>query len=340
MSDIVNSTKGSIFFDYFFSRCAIIKNIKPFDKFDIKCYYNNVIYKIGGINMKKSLKKIMAGVSAAAMLASAMPIASAFAAEETETTFSVKEVADGVVITDYSDKTAEKIVIPSEIDGKTVVGVDNFAFGLISQDVTIVVPATLKLDNIGDEAFMTAAVVNEGLIKVSGASTINGIVKYWVNDVAGMNYTDEQIGDAVVRAMSHIGNIDVTDMTVESLAIKVVKEIQAGNCGFSQANLDRLDLALATLPYTPVTLEGADGTDAQKFAAGKVSLVYNVTGSIMKGDATLDGKVDFFDALAIARTLVPGATPLEGDAAIAADYDSDGDVDLFDLLAVARTLVK
>ena len=50
--------------------------------------------------MKKSLKKIMAGVSAAAMLASAMPIASAFA-EETEATFSVREVSEGVVITDY-----------------------------------------------------------------------------------------------------------------------------------------------------------------------------------------------------------------------------------------------
>lgn len=286
--------------------------------------------------MKNSLKKIMAGVSAAAMLA-AMPAAGVFAADETESAFSVREVTDGVVITNYTDKTAEKIVIPSEIDGKTVVGVDNFAFGLVSQEVTIVVPETLTLDNIDDEAFMTAAVVNKGIVEASGATTVNGVVKYWINDVAGMSYTDAQISDAIAKAMSHVGDITI-GATLEETALIVVKEIQAGNCGFSQDNLDRLDLVLATVPYGLVTLEGADGTDAQTYAAGKINLKYVVTSAYEPGDMTLDGVVDLYDAIEIAKYMMNMIEPTDEQLA-AGDINGDGEVDLYDAIEVARTLM-
>lgn len=285
--------------------------------------------------MKNSLKKIMAGVSAAAMLA-AMPATGVFAAEESA--FSVREVEAGVVITNYTDKTAEKIVIPSEIDGKTVVGVDNFAFGLVSQDVTIVVPATLTLDNIDDEAFMTAAVVNEGIVSASGATTINGVVKYWINDVVGMNYTDAQIADAVSRAMAHVGDIAV-GASFEETALMVVKEIQAGNCGFSQANLDRLDLVLATIPYASVTLEGPDGTDAQTYAAGKINLKYVVTSAYEKGDVTLDGKVNLYDAIEISKYMMK-MVELTDEQLEAGDITGDGIVNLYDAVEVAKSLMK
>lgn len=285
--------------------------------------------------MKNSLKKIMAGVSAAAMLA-AMPAAGVFAADETESAFSVREVEAGVVITNYTDKTAEKIVIPSEIDGKTVVGVDNFAFGLVSQEVTIVVPETLTLDNIQNEAFATFAVVNNSVVAPSGATTVNGVVKYWINDVVGMNYTDEQIADAVKRAIGHIGDVPV-GATVEETALLVLKEVQAGNCGFSQTNLDRLNLVLSMMSYDLVTLQGPDGTAAQEFAAGKINLKY-VTGDYLPGDITLDGVVDLFDAIEISKYML-NMVELTDEQFQAGDITGDGVIDLFDAIEVAKTLL-
>ena len=285
--------------------------------------------------MKKSLKKIMAGVSAAAMLASAMPIESAFA-EETEATFSVREVSEGVVITDYSDKTADKIVIPSEIDGQTVVGVDDFAFGLISKKVTVVVPETLTEDYISSQAFMTMAIVDKYIIGLSPDKTINGVIKYWVNSVAGLNYSDQQIADAIARAMAHIGNIDVTDLTVSEAAIQVLREIDS--LGFSETNLNRLEAAFSLMPYDLVTLEGPDGTAAQAFAETKNSLTYVVTGAYESGDVTMDGKVDLYDAIEIAKYMM-GMVDFTNEQIAIGDMTGDGVCDLYDAIEVARTLM-
>ena len=285
--------------------------------------------------MKKSLKKIMAGVSAAAMLASAMPIASAFA-EETEATFSVREVSEGVVITDYSDKTADKIVIPSEIDGQTVVGVDDFAFGLISKKVTVVVPETLTEDYISSQAFMTMAIVDKYIIGLSPDKTINGVIKYWVNSVAGLNYSDQQIADAIARAMAHIGNIDVTDLTVSEAAIQVLREIDS--LGFSETNLNRLEAAFSLMPYDLVTLEGPDGTAAQAFAETKNSRTYVVTGAYESGDVTMDGKVDLYDAIEIAKYMM-GMVDFTNEQIAIGDMTGDGVCDLYDAIEVARTLM-
>lgn len=285
--------------------------------------------------MKKSLKKIMAGVSAAAMLASAMPIASAFA-EETEATFSVREVSEGVVITDYSDKTADKIVIPSEIDGQTVVGVDDFAFGLISKKVTVVVPKTLTEDYISSQAFMTMAIVDKYIIGLSPDKTINGVIKYWVNSVAGLNYSDQQIADAIARAMAHIGNIDVTDLTVSEAAIQVLREIDS--LGFSETNLNRLEAAFSLMPYDLVTLEGPDGTAAQAFAETKNSLTYVVTGAYESGDVTMDGNVDLYDAIEIAKYMM-GMVDFTNEQIAIGDMTGDGVCDLYDAIEVARTLM-
>lgn len=286
--------------------------------------------------MKKSLKKIIAGVGAIAMLTTAMPITSAFAEETVpeQPTFSVREVTEGVVITDYADITAEKIVIPSEIDGKTVVGIDNFAFGLVSQEVNIVVPATLTLDNIDDEAFMTMAVVNNEIIAASDATTINGVVKYWVNDFSGMNYNDEQIAEAISKAIAHIGSVEVAGLNLEQLAIKVVKEIQAGNCGFSQANLNRLDLALAAIPYGLVTLEGPADTDAQLYTTGKINLKYNVASAYELGDINMDGKITLQDAVDLSLANMGMATLTEEQKALA-DVDGNGSVGLQDVVEIA-----
>lgn len=292
--------------------------------------------------MKKSLKKIIAGVGAATMLATTMPIANAFAAETAVSPFGVRTVTDGVVITSYSDKTAEKITIPATIDGKAVVGVDNFAFGLVSQEVTIVVPASLKAENIDDEAFVTSAMINTEIIAASGKDTINGVIKYWIGQAdPELKVTDEQINDAVARAIGNIGSLTVTGLSLDELAIKVVKEIQAGNCGFSANNLERLDLALSLLPYNLVTLTGPDATGAQTFAKGKINLKYVVASTYIKGDVNRSGKLDLQDVIAIAKhMLAKEKTTLDAEQIELADYNGNGKVDLQDAIGVAKAMLK
>ncbi len=327
--------------------------------------------------MKKSLKKMMAGVSAVAMLAAAMPIAGAFAEEVTEpntdatvatdatdatdateatdatdapagdvviendTPFSIREVENGLIITNYAEtEETDKIVIPAEIGGMTVVGIDNFAFGMVEEEVTFVVPETLMLENIANEAFMTAAVVGTEAIAAAGLEngSIKDIVTYWVNDQFGMGYTDEQIVEAIQRAIIHISDVEVANMTNAEAAVAVIKEIQAGNCGFSQANVDRLNIALATLPYTLVTLEGPDATAAQEYAAGKFNLTYVVASGYEPGDMNLDGKVDLYDAIAIAKYMIKTLEATD-EQLVAGDITGDGKVDLYDAIAVSKTLM-
>lgn len=288
--------------------------------------------------MKNSLKKVLAGVSATAMLASAMPITSAFAAQtiEVKASFDTREVEGGVVITKYTGEEADEIVIPSVYEEKSVVGVDDYAFALISKEVTIVVPATLSEGNIGDEAFLTAAVVNKGIVESSEDKTINGIVKHWIKTASGLTYSDEEINDAVSKAYSHIGSV-AAGTTIEETALLVIKEIQAGNCGFSQVNIDRLDLALSMLPYTPVTLKGAADAYAKTYAGGKINLKYVEAGGII-GDINGDGVVNFYDAVAIAKSLI--GTPLTPEQKAVGDVNGDGDVNFYDAVAIAKSLLK
>jgi hypothetical protein len=286
--------------------------------------------------MKKSLKKIMAGVSVAAMLVSAMPVAGVFA-EDAVSPFSVREVAEGVVITNYTGEAAEKIVIPARIDGKKVVGVDNFAFGLVAQEVTFLVPASLMLDYISNEAFMTKAVIDTEIVAESGADTVEGMVKYWINDFSGMNYTDEQIANAVQKAITNAGGEETLEgMSDDEKALTVIKEIQAGNCDFSQENIDRLNIMLAGIPYTLVTLQSADETDVMTYAAGKTGITYEV--AFVAGDMTLDSTVNLYDAIEIAKYMMDMTEPTDEEL-IAGDANIDGDVNIYDAIKIAKDIM-
>lgn len=60
--------------------------------------------------------------------------------------------------------------------------------------------------------------------------------------------------------------------------------------------------------------------------------------SIVSGDVDFNGKVDLYDAIAVAKYIAKSGefTPEQFSAA---DYDENGDVNLYDLIAIARTLV-
>lgn len=90
--------------------------------------------------------------------------------------------------------------------------------------------------------------------------------------------------------------------------------------------------------YYSGVIFGQPGSTAQEYAS-KWGYSFEPM-SIIKGDVNFDGSVDIYDAIRIARTLIPGSEPLKGNAFEAGDYDSDGDMDLYDLISVARTLIS
>lgn len=283
--------------------------------------------------MKNTFKKALAGISAVAMLAAAMPVAGAFA-EETTPPFVTKSVGDGlVVITDYTDTEAEKVVIPSTIDDATVVGVDAFAFGLCEDLATIVVPETLQADYIDNNAFMTFPMIDKFVLATlpSEVKTVEDLLKYYA-ELAGVTYSD----DMLAKFMSHIKDVEIPNgTTMTGLSILIARDIE--NLGFSEANINRFNLITNTVSYDLLTLEGPADTDTQAYAAKKINLKYVVTSGYQIGDVNMSGEVDVFDAIAIAQYSV-NKRELTDEQLALADVNGDGKVDVFDAIAIAKSI--
>lgn len=277
--------------------------------------------------MKNTFKKALAGISAVAMLAAAMPVASAFA-EETTSPFVTKSVGDGlVVITDYTDTEAEKVVIPSTIDDATVVGVDAFAFGLCGDLATIVVPETLQADYIDNNAFMTFPMIEQFPLP-DDVNTVEGLLKFFAGDA----YSD----DLLAKFMSHIKDVEIPNgTTLIGLCVLIGRDIE--NLGFSEANINKFNWLTNTVSYDLLTLEGPADTDTQAYAAKKINLKYVVTSGYQIGDVNMSGEVDVFDAIAIAQYSV-NKRELTDEQLVLADVNGDGRVDVFDAIAIAKSL--
>ncbi|MCI5656476.1 MAG: leucine-rich repeat domain-containing protein [Candidatus Pseudoruminococcus sp.] len=94
--------------------------------------------------------------------------------------FDYSEVDDGVIITYFNNHDYveyNKIIVPSEIDGKKVVGIgddkrDYYVFGAVFGNCEVVIPDTVTY--IGDYAFTGA----KGLVKLSGGENCKKIGEY------------------------------------------------------------------------------------------------------------------------------------------------------------------
>lgn len=311
--------------------------------------------------MRNLFRKAVAAISAAALLTAALPVSEAFAADTNEIEITLEQdneiytakgsvegqsffyrvVDEGAIIVGFEGDPKNGVVtLPSEVVDMPVVGVEDFVFGGVSGKVSFVVPDTLMLEYIGSEAFMTSAVD----LPIKEGTTINGVVKMLTNDIAGLNYSDEEIAEAAARAYSRIADITAYG-TIEQIAFAIVKEIRAGTCGFSQQSIDNLNFALSALSYKNVLIKtssekSADKIDILFYARQKRDLncdVYVPSENIM-GDTNQNGKLDLMDAILIAKFLVGAA--LSGEQQLSGDYNRNGKVDLQDAIGVAKELLK
>ena len=91
--------------------------------------------------------------------------------------FEYSDVEDGIIIThfsNYDNVEYDKIYVPSEIDGKKVIGIgaleaNHRIFGAVFGECEVVIPDTVTY--IGGDAFFGA----KGLVKVSGGENCKSI---------------------------------------------------------------------------------------------------------------------------------------------------------------------
>jgi hypothetical protein len=268
------------------------------------------------------------------MMAAAMPVANAFADESSA--FVTKSVGDGlVVITDYTDTTAEEIVIPSKIGDDTVVGVEAFAFALCDDLATVVVPETLQADYIDTNAFVTPDMIAQYAIP-SEVKTVKDLVKYYA-DLAGVTFTDELFN----RVLNKIGDVNIAGTTLQGAAAVIARNVDS--LGLSETNLKRFTfLTESLLKYKDtagnpfITLEGPADTDIQAYAIKK-NIEYVVTSGYATGDVNRSGETDVFDAIAVAQYSV-GKISLDDEQLEIADVNGDGKVDVFDAIAIVNLI--
>jgi len=289
--------------------------------------------------MKKTLAKLMATAGALSLLASAIPFAGV-SAEEAEFKYDVVD-GGGVVITEWNDTTAEEVTVPATVtvgeDEFAVVGIADYAFGLCEDLAVINVPDSLKLDNMGNTAFLTAPMVMDYIdAELADTASTDEILTYIATkaDYKGGNWTDADIAELSVKLNNHLNKVDISAAkTVEGKIMTLIMNID--DMGFSQTNLDKFGLWIATAPYTGLTLQGNAGTEIETYANGKnIAFVSN---NYILGDANGDGKFNVRDASWVARQLATGAT-VTAEENPAADYNGDGKVNVRDAAAMARDL--
>ena len=291
--------------------------------------------------MRKTFSKFLATTAAVSMLASVTTVVNA---DRTEGyAFDYRKVDAGVVITKV-DAAAEVSTynIPSEItvDGTTmaVVGVDDYAFAGLDDLAVINAPASLKLEYIGNVAFMTKKSLANFVASELGTEPTEEDVLIYIATELEYNgktsgWTEDELAEVKAKTAAKAELAGVTsDMDMVTVLVTMLQNQDEMNLGEATAN--KLGIWETTLTYSDVDVIADVDSDAAAYLKGMVGLKDS---SGIRGDANNDGKLTVSDAAFIARTLAKQ----QGDTlTIYADYNQDGKRNVSDAASIARYLAK
>ena len=232
--------------------------------------------------MKKTISKLMATAGALSLLASAIPFVGVSADEAAP--FEYEKVEGGVVVTAWNDISVEEATIPATVtegdEELAVIGIADYAFGLCENLAVVNVPDSLKLDNMGNTAFLTSTMVMDFFDnELSEAATTDDIIRYVAEKAdykgTGENgaITDADIKELSVKLVNHLNKVDISAATtVKGKLMTLIMNID--EMGFSQANVDKFNVYVTAIPYGDLTLKGNAGTseaptEIKQYADGK-----------------------------------------------------------------------
>lgn len=234
--------------------------------------------------------------------------------------FIFEKTDKGLILKEFKNASFETITIPKEVNGVSVVGVSDFAFGLCNVK-SIDIPDTLQFDLIGKNAFMTSDMIRNFKMPL-GVNTLNDFFEF-------IGATKENI-DLIY---SKIGNVDISSQS--SLSGVVMQVLRLHNeLNLPKLNQDKLDL----ISYNGLTLNGSENSIVKSYSETKNGMIYKISAGFAPGDATMDGKVDLYDAIAIAGYLLNPSSLTDEQIAIA-DFNNNGNTDIYDAIAIAKTLM-
>lgn len=264
--------------------------------------------------------KLIAGLSAAVMLASS----SAFAASAAE--------AVGITAGTATARPGETFSVDISLSSVPATGISCLEFGVQFDDAIISI-TDVSLGSIAQ----TGAADAEGAIDSSLSDTVfdwnvvdNELDLVWVTGLTDSNYWIKESGTFVtitgtVNASAAAGA--VSDLTIVPISRDSYPESGTAN---SSVVLGYIDASGAVVSY-----------DAA-LTAGSVTVGTAATGDVLYGDVNCDGKVDITDLVLLAR-YVSQDTDLAADAVSAqgkinAEVDGDGQIGSGDISGIALYL--
>lgn len=264
--------------------------------------------------------------------------------DEADINFSYEIVNGSIIVTQWNDITVKEASIPVRVatsDGKTlyVTGIADYAFGLCENLSTVNVPYSLKLDKIGNTAFLTSSMVFDYLSdELNGVSSTEDIVRYIAQkaDYKNGQWTDAELDELTEKLNSHLKKVDISAAnTIEGKLMTLIMNID--NMGFSQSNIDKFNIWAACIPYGNLTLKGIEGTDIELYASGKN--IKFVNSNFVKGDANGDKICNIRDAAWISKRIAAGLN-ISVKQNPSADYNEDGFISILDAQDIAKDTVK
>lgn len=295
--------------------------------------------------MKKTFSKFLATAAAVSMLASVSAVVNA---DEAAISFETTACEHGLVITGVANADSLDVVeIPAEIDGKTVVGVADFAFADLDSLTTIWVNPTITFEHTDNAAFVTKASLEDYLKTVIGETpTKENVITYIANEVYGeKDWTAEELAEveAKIYAKAELAGVTLSedmseDEVVEAIAIMLQNE---ETMNLAETTTDKLAVWKSTVTYNNTTVVIAKGTDMDDYFTtlqDNLGMTVELNGVITPaGDANADGIINVRDAAAIAAGLANGTVDeLPGNG----DYNADDVVNVRDAAAIAAALAN
>lgn len=289
------------------------------------------------------VKKYLAVAGAISMLAASIPFAAN--AEETAVIPEYRVEEGNAIITNVETDETKYEIPPTIVDGENtynVIGVDDFAFALCENLEVIVVPDSLTIENTGNVAFLTSSAVKNFMDKeLADTASTNEIIRYIAtkaNYKNGEELTDEDIAEAAVKLNQKLNMVDISvASTMEGKVITLLKNVDQMNLSDDLQN--SFNIWLATITYNGLTLNGSEKAPMKDYAAGRemLGMKYEVSSSLIDGDANGDGKFNVRDAAFVASNLAKG---IKMEVSNATDYNGDGKINVRDAAAMARALAS
>ena len=233
--------------------------------------------------MKKMISKFLSGILAFSLMLFSVPTVVNGAEEVDGLVYRIS--GGGLIITDCTNTSAEEITIPERATLKTgmklkVVGIDDYAFGYCNNLSVIHVPDTLKTNNMGNVAFLTAkSIVDFTNGELNNNSTMESVVKYVAKQIYDTDkFTDEEMNEITAKFMDRISKVDTSSATaLEDKVMILIKNID--KMGLAPQTIDKFNTWVSLVKYSNMTIKGEAGTEIQQYVNGRsfLGLKYEIT---------------------------------------------------------------